>query len=109
MEFKSIIDRALDIRKRYTAFEIEKYGKEWTRANLVQGFVGDVGDLIKLTMAKEGIRDIDDVDKKLAHELADCLWSICVIADKYNIDLEKSFIDTMDYLEEKIEAREKHE
>jgi len=60
-------------------------------------------------MAKEGIRDFDNVDKKLSHELADCLWSICVIADKYNVDLEKSFIKTMDCLEEKIEAGEKHD
>lgn len=109
MEFNKIIERALDIRQRYTAFEKEKYGREWTRENLVQGFVGDVGDLVKLTMAKEGIREYDNVDEKLAHELADCLWSICVIADQYNVDLEKSFVKTMDYLEEKIEAREKHE
>lgn len=108
MELKSIIERALDIRKRYAAFEIEKYGKEWTRANLVQGFVGDVGDLVKLTMAKEGLREGDEVDEKLAHELADCLWCLCVIADTYGVDLEKSFIDTMDSLEKKIENREKH-
>ena len=109
MEFKSIIERALDIRKRYTAFEKEKYGKNWTKENDVQGFVGDVGDLVKLTMAKEGIRECADVDKKLAHELADCLWCVCVIANHYSVDLEKSFIETMNYLEEKIEAREKHE
>jgi NTP pyrophosphatase (non-canonical NTP hydrolase) len=102
MEFNKIIERALDIRKKYTTFEKEKYGKEWTRENLVQGLVGDVGDLVKLTMAKEGVRDVDGVDEKLAHELSDCLWSICVIADKYNVDLEKSFTKEMDYLEEKL-------
>jgi hypothetical protein len=38
--------------------------------------VGDVGDLMKLVMAKEGAREIQDVDEKLQHELAACLWSV---------------------------------
>jgi NTP pyrophosphatase (non-canonical NTP hydrolase) len=70
----------------------------------MQGLVGDTGDLMKLIMAKEGIRDTDNVDKKIAHELADCLWCILVLAKKYDIDIEKSFLDTMFELEKKIDA-----
>ena len=68
----------------------------------MEGFVGDVGDLMKLTMSKAGIRNIEDVDNKLAHELSDCLWSILVLASKYNIDLEQAFMETMDELEGRI-------
>ena len=64
--------------------------------------MGDVGDLMKLVLAKDGVRDIENVDKKLEHELADCLWSILVLAKEYNIDLEKAFMRTMDELEAKI-------
>jgi NTP pyrophosphatase (non-canonical NTP hydrolase) len=53
--------------------------------------MGDVGDLAKLVQAKEGIREIANVDEKLAHELADCLWCVLVLANKYHIDLEGAF------------------
>ena len=52
-------------------------------------------------------RDIEDVDNKLAHELSDCLWSILVLAKKYDADLEASFLKTMDDLEKKIESDQK--
>lgn len=65
----------------------------------MQGFVVDVGDLMKLVMAKAGARRVDDVDRKLAHELSDCLWSVLVLARLYDLDLEKEFLQTMAELE----------
>lgn len=47
---------------------------------------------------------MDDVDAKLAHELSDCLWSVLVLASKYNIDLSTEFMKTMDELDKKIDA-----
>jgi len=41
----------------------------------------------------------------LAHELADCLWSVMTLARLYDVDLEASFLATMDELERGIEAR----
>lgn len=101
MQFQEMIQRALQIRAQYSQDEIKRFGKEWTKEQLVQGFVGDVGDLVKLSMAKSGVRSIDNVDQKLAHELADCLWSIIVIAHQYEIDLEAAFVKTMSELEER--------
>lgn len=103
MEFKQISTRALEIRKKYAKLEKKKYGKEWSKQQIMQGFVGDIGDLAKLIMAKEGVRDIDNVDEKLAHELSDCLWCVLVLADKYGIDIEKSFMETMNDLDEEID------
>jgi len=102
MEFQQMSNRAGDIRNKYREFECIKYGKEWTAAQIMQGFIGDVGDLSKLVLAKEGVRDIQDVDEKLSHELSDCLWSILVLAKEYDIDIEKDFLSTMDVLDEKI-------
>jgi NTP pyrophosphatase (non-canonical NTP hydrolase) len=103
MEFSDIQKRALMVREQYAVLERTK-GVEWTRADVVRGFVGDVGDLVKLTMAEDGIRTIADSKSKLAHELADCLWSVVVIAEKYGVDLEESFIQTMDELEKRIQT-----
>ena len=103
MDFKSLQQRALEIREKYSKLEEQKKGRSWTNAQIMEGFVGDVGDLMKLVMAKEGVRDIEDVDNKLAHELSDCLWSILVLAKKYDVDLESSFFQTMDDLEKRID------
>ncbi len=92
MEFKEIADKAKDIKKKY-AEQNKKLGrKKWQTKDYYQGFVGDVGDLGKLIMAKDNLRHYKNSDKKLAHELADCLWSILVLADELNIDLEKEFL-----------------
>src|SRR3569833_1033846 len=71
------------------------HGRPWTREELALGFVGDVGDLAKLVQAMEGVRAIPDAKTKLAHELADCLWSLMTLADAYDVDLEQAFTGTM--------------
>lgn len=102
MTVQDLIERAREVRAKYADLEMKKYGKTWTPAQLAQGFVGDVGMLMKLVTAKEGVRDTENVDQKLAHELSDCLWSVIVLADAYGIDLEASFASTMNELEGRI-------
>ena len=60
---------------------------------------------MKLVLAKDGVRDIENVDEKLAHELSDCLWSVLVLAEEYDINIETSFLNSMNDLEEKIEQK----
>lgn len=102
MEFKELQERALDLRKRFAAFEEKKFGRSWTKEELALGFIGDVGDLAKLLLAQEGVRDIPDAKEKLAHELSDCLWSIIVLAKLHDIELEGAYLATMQSLEEKL-------
>lgn len=106
MQFELLIKKALQVRALYEKFEKSTYGRSWTKENIAQGFVGDVGDLIKLVMAKEGIRGIDNVDIKLAHELSDCLWSVLILAHMYGIDLEMSFVENMNALEAEITIKQ---
>jgi NTP pyrophosphatase (non-canonical NTP hydrolase) len=105
MELAALTTRALQVRQRYAEAEQTRHGRPWTREELMQGFVGDVGDLMKLVMAKSGVRPADEVDRKLAHELADCLWSVLVLAKAYDVDLEKEFLATMTELEAKLARR----
>jgi NTP pyrophosphatase (non-canonical NTP hydrolase) len=102
MDMQKITDRALEIRAKYDQLNQKQRGVIWNEQQLMAGFVGDVGDLSKIIMAKHGLRAMDDVDKKLAHELSDCLWSILVLAAKYKIDLATEFMKTMDELDERI-------
>ena|SRR5690349_24775573 len=102
MLFSELSQRALAVRKLYAAFEQRTYGSSWTPEELALGFVGDVGDLAKLIMAENGRRIIPGAREKLAHELADCLWSLMVIANAHNVDLEQAFMQTMDDLEQHL-------
>lgn len=101
---KTLMDRAEDVRQKYEEQNAKDGKPAWRIRDYAMGFVGDVGDLQKLIMAKENLRDIADVDAKLAHELADCLWSILVIAGYYGLDLEKEFKETMKYISERIDG-----
>jgi len=110
MELKGLIKKAVEIRKKYDVANKEMYGKVWGAEQVMEGFVGDVGDLMKLIMAKEGYRQLGDKDinQELAHEMSDCLWCLLVLSSKYNIDLEKEFLHTMKFLDDRIAKHEKH-
>lgn len=99
MDFQNIIERALTTRKLYEEGEKELYGSPWTKAEITLGIVGDVGDLAKLVIAENGKRNIENSKEKLGHELADCLWSVIVLAHIHEVDLETSFMNTMDELQ----------
>ena len=43
-------------------------------------------------MAADGLRNIPSHREKLGHEMADCLWSLLVLAKEYEIDLENEFM-----------------
>ncbi len=110
MEFSRLSDRAMQIRECFARYEQRRTGRTWTREEIAQGFVVDVGDLTKLVMAKAGARRVTgDVDALLAHELSDCLWSVLVLAQLYGVDLEKEFLRTMDELERGTAAKSEQE
>ena len=102
MDFQSIVDRGLEIRKLYEEKEKQLYGSPWTSEEIALGFVGDVGDLAKLVLAENGKRNIENSKAKLEHELSDCLWSVIVLAHLRDVDLEKSFLKTMNELEHQL-------
>lgn len=106
MQLSALSARAQAIRQLYDEQARRDGRRPWTAAEFAQGFAGDVGDLMKLVMAKQGLRPAPsgkpDLDAALAHELADCLWSVLVLAETYGVDLESAFTRTMDSLESKL-------
>lgn len=106
MQFQELMARAATIRTQYAALEKQRYGRAWTEEEVMLGFLGDVGDLAKLVQAKAGVRAIPELETKLAHELADCLWSVFVLAHHYQVNLEQAFLQTMDEIEQSIKRHE---
>lgn len=102
MDLTKLTQLAIHINDLFKKLEKKNQVKEWNQQQIMEGFVVDVGDLMRLVMAKENYRTVENVDQKLEHELADCLWSILVLAKLYNIDLKTAFLKTMTELEENI-------
>ena len=91
-DIKVLEQRALEIRRKYDDLN-KSQGQPWDAKKLANGFQKDVSDLIEII----GHESIDR--KKLNHELADCLWSVLVIARKLDVDIERVFWTTMEELD----------
>lgn len=106
MELSESIERVKKIKQAYNVLNRVEGYKTWGANEYFQAFQGDVGDLAKLILARRGYAfSQKDVDAKLARELADCLWSILVLADELDVDIEYELQKTLHRLEEKIGDR----
>lgn len=101
MDLAALTQQAKEIKALYAA----RNEKQWSAAEYLQGFVGDVGNLSKLLMAHNGYRQIEGVDEKIKHELADCLWSVLILADELKIDLEGEFSKLVQDFKNKIPSQ----
>ena len=99
MELQKLVNRAMDLRRQYEVKEKELYGSPSTDEDIAQGLAADVNNLMKFISAERGKRVIPNSKEKLEAQLAHCLWSIIVLAKMHNVDLEQSFMETMDRLE----------
>ena len=104
MTYEELMKAAMRVREKYNVLNARDNGAAWDGDKLMAGFVGDVGDLSKIIMAKNGHRSMDDVDEKLKHELSDCLWSVLVLANYYDVDLKGQFVKSMNDLEARVDS-----
>lgn len=51
----------------------------------------DLGELVEQIMAKEKFRDGQNIQEKIEHELADCLWAILMLAKHLDVDIDKAY------------------
>lgn len=99
MELQKLINRAMDLRTQYEKKEKQLYSSASTDEDIAQGLLGDANNLVKLVAAQHGKREILHSTEKLNSHLSHCLWSVIVLARMHNVDLEQSFMETMDKLE----------
>lgn len=57
-------------------------------------------------MAVDGRRMIPDAEARLGHELADCLWSVLVLAERYDINLVTEFTQMTDAVEQHLNSQD---
>lgn len=102
MNINELTQKALRIKNLYAEFDTKEHHKKWTTEEVYEGLVSDVGDLGRLVLAKEGFRELDDIDKNLQHELAEILCAVLLIGDSYKIDVTQAFLNEMDRLESSL-------
>lgn len=102
MDFLTFKQKALEIQSSYNKLNKSKGEKKWQTSEYLAGLVGDVGDLSKLIMSKNGYRDFPDLDNNLKHELVDILWALFVIASELGIDINQEADQWFNIMNEKI-------
>jgi NTP pyrophosphatase (non-canonical NTP hydrolase) len=104
MNLDELQARALEIAELYDKHHVAAGRAPWSTGDLALGFVGDVGDLAKLVMAVDGRRVIPHAEAGLGHELADCLWSVLVLAGRYDVDLVAEFTRMTEGIQQNLES-----
>ena len=103
MKYSDLVRVVLETRQLFERYEEKSLGKKWGNEELLVGLVTDVGDLARIVLAKEGYRSINgDVDMALRHELADCLWVIIILSEKYKVDLPSAVLEMSKDIKKKI-------
>lgn len=100
-DIRTLEQRALEIRRKYDDRERSRNTQPWDALKLAKGLKKDVTELIDIIQAG----DIND--RKLSHELADCFWSVLVIARKLDVDIERAFWTTMGELDNRLDGDSK--
>lgn len=95
-DIKILERKAMEIHQRYSDLEKKNNRQPWDAGKLANGFKKDVTDLIHILEQQS----LDE--RKLNHELGDCLWSVLVIARRLNVDIEKAFWTTMGELDNRL-------
>jgi NTP pyrophosphatase (non-canonical NTP hydrolase) len=102
---QELMARAEEIRAKYEEYSALDGREAWRTRDYAMGLTGDIGDLIKLIMAKENLLDKPEADEKLGPEFADCLYALLVLANNYNVDLTKEIERKLDMITEKVEKK----
>ena len=93
LTFKEMQDMYKEVVNRFNKIELQDWKAEGAMIELSK----QVGELAKQVMIKEKYYaltgDVDDVDERLGNEMADVIAQVMRLADYYNIDLEKAFVE----------------
>lgn len=93
LTFKEMQEMYKEVVKRFNKIELQDWKAEGAMIELSK----QVGELAKQVMIKEKYYaltgEVEDVDVRLGNEMADVIAQVIRLADYYNIDLEKAYIE----------------
>lgn len=88
MNFSEIVERSVQLRKRYHQLEKQYHEKEWTVEEDALAFLTDAGLVGRLTMSHQGRwPQGGETLSELEHKLGECIWWVIILAERMNIDI----------------------
>ena len=88
--FDNIINRSLEIRKKYHELEIQHHGSEWTVGEDALAFLTDAGLVGRNIMSQQQRWPKANSQSELEHKLGESIWWLIVLANRSDIDIKEA-------------------
>jgi hypothetical protein len=88
--FDDIIQRSLELRKKYHALEIQHHGSEWTVTEDALAFLTDAGIVGRNIMAQQQRWPKANSQSELEHKIGESIWWLIVLANRTDIDINQA-------------------
>lgn len=101
--FDDIINRSLEIRKKYHELEVQHHGSEWSVEEDALAFLTDAGLVGRNIMSQQQRWPKADSQSELEHKLAESIWWLIVLAKRTDIDIKAAMENFLSKTEKLIE------
>lgn len=88
--FDDIINRSLEIRKKYHELEIQHHDSEWTVEEDALAFLTDAGLVGRNIMSQQQRWPKANSQSELEHKLGESIWWLIVLANRSDIDIKEA-------------------
>ena len=80
--------------------------KKWTPEAMLTDLTEEVGELANAILVKEGFKNEKRAKADLVDSICDILFDVFMIAEEYNIDVEKEYLKVLEQLQARIKKGE---
>jgi hypothetical protein len=88
LSLDSIVERSLEIRRKYHALEEKHHGSRWSVEEDALAFLTDAGLVGRLTMSHQGRWPANDQDlSQLKHKLGESIWWLVVLSERMDLNI----------------------
>jgi hypothetical protein len=88
--FDDIINRSLEIRKKYHELEVQHHDSEWTVEEDALAFLTDAALVGRNIMSQQQRWPKANSQSELEHKLAESIWWLIVLANRSDIDIKEA-------------------
>ncbi len=101
--FDEIIERSLEIRKKYHELELHHHGSKWSVEEDALAYLTDAGLIGRNVMSQQERWPKLDSESELKHKLAENIWWLIVIAERSGIDIKEAMNSFLEKTERLLE------
>lgn len=87
---EEIVERSLQIRKKYHQLELHHHGSKWSVEEDALAYLTDAGLVGRNVMSQQERWPKSNSESELKHKLGENIWWLIVIAERSGIDIEEA-------------------